>query len=437
MRTHTNKNRIGNGSKCPRTLLYIGLLLLISTVTCNATTTSTLTIPAGEQNEITVEVYPANGNILFVWQPHELGLQTVDQQFAGQLAEQGIEVWLADLLEAWFLPNTASNMDRVPATAYAALIEQATKTGKRIIAAASGRGAIPMLRGLRLWQQDNPLSSQLAGVVMLSPKLFVETPDPGLAGELMPVVEATNSAIVILQPDKSPWFWKLPQTMRGLQTAGSDIYVWPVRGVRDRFYFRPDAFEHEKEVTSSFATKLLQATRLLTSLPASTRAPASLSRPEPKVSSSKKERVLEVYKGNPQPPAMRLPDLNDRPFDLQSLREKVVLVNFWASWCPPCVHEMPSMQRLADHFKQKPFTIVGVNMAEDKPTIQKFLRERVRVNFPIVMDRDGKALLEWKVFAFPTSYVIDKKGNIRYALFGGVEWDTPDIIQKIEQLLKE
>ena len=76
-------------------------------------------------------------------------------------------------------------------------------------------------------------------------------------------------------------------------------------------------------------------------------------------------------------------------------------------------------------------------MAETNAEVRKFLATKATINFPIVMDYDGTALKDWGVYAFPTSYVIDKQGKIRYALFGSVEWDNPDIVRKIEKLINE
>lgn len=144
-------------------------------------------------------------------------------------------------------------------------------------------------------------------------------------------------------------------------------------------------------------------------------------------------RELKPYTGGATPPLI-LKDLNGNSHNLSDYRGRVVLVNFWATWCPPCRAEMPSMERLQQKLAHKPFTVLAVDMGESEAAVRAFLKE-IPVSFPILMDKDGAALKRWKVFAFPTSYVVDAQGRIRYALFGALEWDQPDPLRKITELL--
>ena len=131
-----------------------------------------------------------------------------------------------------------------------------------------------------------------------------------------------------------------------------------------------------------------------------------------------------------------LPTLEGGTVNLESLRGRVVLVNFWAVWCPPCRKEMPSMARLGEKLKSRPFTILGVNVGESPEEIRAFLQQ-VPVSFPILLDSEGERLKPWQVFAFPTSYVVDKQGRLRLGLFGSIEWDSPELLARLEPLLAE
>lgn len=140
---------------------------------------------------------------------------------------------------------------------------------------------------------------------------------------------------------------------------------------------------------------------------------------------------------SPRPaPALQQPALDGAETDLASLRGKVVLVNFWATWCPPCRKEIPSMNRLVAKMAGQPFVILGVNMGDSPDDIRAYTRQ-VPIDFAIVPDPSGGLLKPWQVVAFPTSYVVDKQGQIRLGLFGSIEWDSPEAVAELERLLAE
>lgn len=146
---------------------------------------------------------------------------------------------------------------------------------------------------------------------------------------------------------------------------------------------------------------------------------------------------LKALPPDTDPPPLALPDLQGREHTLADYRGKVVLLNFWASWCPPCVREMPSMQRLNAALKNRPFVIVTVNMDETREEITAFLQKLKIREFVVLMDRGGKVLQRWKVHVFPTSFVLDAKGKLRYAFAGAPEWDEGDVRRQIEALIAE
>ncbi len=386
---------------------------------------------------LTVDVYSARGTMLYLWLPPEGGFHATHTHIAQSLNDLGIEVWFADLYESRFLPPVASSLELIPSADITTLLNRVRQTGKHIVLVSSGRGIFPLLRGVNLWQQSHTTLDPVRGVILLSPQFYLDTPEPGEAAEFHPIVSQTNLPIFILQPRLSPWFWKLEQTVPVLQHSGSEVYVRILPDVRDRFYYRPDATTKEQDLSENLARLLKQASTLLAKLPITPRPVAALGTPKASLLQGKKDRQLRGYRGNPIPPSLILQDIKGIQHELSNYRGQVVLVNFWASWCPPCVQEMPSMQRLANKLGAEQFTILAVNMAEDEATITDFLNNRVHVNFPILLDHDGSALKRWGVFAFPTSYVIDKQGNIRYALFGSVEWDNDDMLSIFSELIQE
>lgn len=140
-------------------------------------------------------------------------------------------------------------------------------------------------------------------------------------------------------------------------------------------------------------------------------------------------------------PATPAPELNARGLDgtrhtLADYRGKVVMLNFWAAWCPPCLREMPSMERLRLKMTGRPLSIVAVDSAETANEVNAFL-SRMQLGFPILLDQDGSNTRRWKVFALPTTFLLDADGRVRHVLTGPTEWDEGEALEIIESLLAE
>ncbi|MCW8831229.1 MAG: TlpA family protein disulfide reductase [Gammaproteobacteria bacterium] len=137
-------------------------------------------------------------------------------------------------------------------------------------------------------------------------------------------------------------------------------------------------------------------------------------------------------------PNFRLEDMDENKYDFSEYRGQVVLLNFWASWCPPCKREMPSMERVYQNHQGDDFTVLAINQMENDDLIFNFTGELdVQPTFDILLDTDSKVSLAYGVRGLPTTYLIDKKGHIRYRAVGGREFDHPEVEKIIEALMKE
>jgi len=148
-------------------------------------------------------------------------------------------------------------------------------------------------------------------------------------------------------------------------------------------------------------------------------------------------REPEALGGDVKTPALQLPDLAGKPNDLKDFKGQVVLINFWATWCPPCREEMPSIWNLLNEFRGKPFRVLAVNMSETRAEVNAFLPDAMKRDFVVLMDREGSSIQGWGIPAFPTTYIIDKRGRLRYRLVGPAEWDGYLNKQLIVKLLAE
>ncbi|MEO8143070.1 MAG: TlpA disulfide reductase family protein [Betaproteobacteria bacterium] len=133
-------------------------------------------------------------------------------------------------------------------------------------------------------------------------------------------------------------------------------------------------------------------------------------------------------------PALALQDVGARLHRLEDYRGKVVLVNFWATWCEPCREEMPSMNRLRASLAGKPFEVLAVNLGESESRIRRFV-EQVPLEFAVLMDRDSAAAKVWQARVLPMSFLIGPEGRIRYSVVGEIDWTQERVRKAIETLL--
>ena len=109
-------------------------------------------------------------------------------------------------------------------------------------------------------------------------------------------------------------------------------------------------------------------------------------------------------------------------------------MNFWATWCGPCVKEMPDFEKLADKLSDEDFALVTVNFGEKADRIKPFLK-KIGVDVPVLLDPDMSTSKAWVKAGLPTTYIIDADQNIRYQVLGALEWASPEVEAKIRELL--
>jgi thiol-disulfide isomerase/thioredoxin len=133
-------------------------------------------------------------------------------------------------------------------------------------------------------------------------------------------------------------------------------------------------------------------------------------------------------------PALALKDLEGREHRLQDYRGKVVLVNFWATWCEPCRAEMPSIEKLRASLSGRPFEVLAVNLSESEARIRRFM-EGSPIAFPVLLDRDGGTAKRWRARILPVSFVVGPDGKIRRSVLGELDWSQESVRRVILDLL--
>lgn len=391
-----------------------------------------ITVVAKDGTEINLYHYPAKGEYLLLWVASGYPMSPRIFSMLSSLADNGIEVWLVDFSEVLFQPRSSNFLRNLKAEYVTDIIESAHKrTGKKIVAMARAYGAIPVLRGATLWQQRNRDKNYLSGIVLFSPDLYQSIPELGLEPEYVPVTRNSTIPMMIYQAKSRGTYSQLKRLLREITRTNNAVYFNVLSGVSGIFY-RNDLSEETRAMLGRMPIELPGIFKLLDKTHRG--RPLSGFRLSKSTAGSRMDIRLKIFKGNPEPAVIRLYDVNKTPIELSDYKGQVTVVNFWATWCPPCIHEIPSLNRLRAKMKGRKFRLISINSAEPPKIVKAFLK-RVNVEFPVLMDINGSVSGQWNVVTFPSTFVIGSDGKIHYGVNAAIEWDSPEVINKLESLL--
>ncbi len=134
-------------------------------------------------------------------------------------------------------------------------------------------------------------------------------------------------------------------------------------------------------------------------------------------------------------PKFSLIDLDNKTHTLADYKGKPLIVNFWATWCPPCRAELPSFNRAWSKVKDKGVNMLAINIGEEPNTVFNFIRE-YPIDFRVLLDQKSRELTNWQMQGLPTTFILNHKGEVVYQAIGEREWDNDELLTKVLALRK-
>lgn len=389
----------------------------------------TLTLHKIEQPE-------ADGSHLFLFIGETAVPNNGDALVMRHLAEKNphSEVWFIDTPDALFIERERTGMRNNAGDFMLPIMQQVTQVFESVTLITMDVVSVPVLRGLNQWQSQTGQAhlSKLSQLILLYPSLYVNTPAAGRERELFPIVEHSALPISVFQPQLGAQANYIDESLMALRRGGSFVQLEKVAAATDGIYkfqdIRPMAKicsdmidrseKHMRRLRQKINYRVLPVAKFDTS-----RSPKS-------------EIVSGLIKldGTAQMPDIKLHDLQGNAIDvLAEHAGKALLINFWATWCPHCVEEIPSMNRALAQLDQDRFAMISISYKDTAEIMRQFTR-KIQVDFPILMDYEGRVSAQWKVFAFPSSFLVDRHGVIRYSINAGAIWDSPDMLEKLREI---
>ena len=384
---------------------------------------------------ISIKSYPADTEALYMYLPSERGFGAGQIPTIQQLAFEGYDVWALELHESYMVPKFRGSIDRFSVDDVVEVVEFAQKKGfKKLFFVTSGRGAKLALKVAYQWQLKHPESQLLQGQIFHSPHLIDGRPELGDQAKYVDIAHTSNLPTYIILPQFGTKYFRAEEIANQLKQGGSAVFLHRLSGVNGGFHMRKLEDLNPKSIAARdrLSDIYLQAAQLMQTVS----VPSLVKKQKQHASASPQtlgEGVLQAYQGQQNIP-LKLTTYQDQASGLADYKDRVILLNFWASWCKPCIKEVPSLMRLQANYDTRDFQIITINIGETKKEIAEFIK-KVGLDLPILMDQDGQSVKDWRVYVYPSNFLLDRQGKIRYAYRGALEWDSQAVIETINQLL--
>jgi peroxiredoxin len=144
---------------------------------------------------------------------------------------------------------------------------------------------------------------------------------------------------------------------------------------------------------------------------------------------------IHAIRDKKKAPDFHLEGLNGQKVQLNALKGKIIILNFWATWCGPCKEEMPSMEALYQHYKERDFVLLTISVDYGGPEPVKKFIEKHHYRFPVLLDPKGKTLDLFEINKIPATLIIDKKGKMIGRVIGPRNWNSPEVFSLVDQMI--
>lgn len=404
----------------------------------------TITLPS--EQEISLETFgEPSSEYDVLWIHSERGVtEPLEGTLKNITEEQSIRIYFPDFHDSYFITPSSSSLEKVPQTDIEDLIkfvlngkasnkDMSKNLGKnraetkKLFIVASSRAAGIVLNAVHHLQSQK--INTIAGIIMIAPYLQEQVPEIGKAATYQKIAAYSNLPLYIFQAERSPRIFPLPRVVKELEKGGSDVFVHVLKGIQGGFHMRKqsDLAEMDIKGLQKLPEQMFNALSLLGKLETAELKPlASYEKNIRKKPSNKLQKVTFST------PTLSLNDLNGKTKKLSDYEGKVVIASFWASWCRPCLDEIPSLVKLKQQYQDQ-LEILAVNIGEDKKTIEHFTKG-MNINFPILQDKESGSVKDWKVYVYPSNFILDTSGNIQYAATGAMDWQEDSINRVIQKL---